>query len=76
MLSKWPSFAEITTAQGEGLVKIIEEELIPLARKEGYIDDKTLYDDIATVLPDLIDEQYERAKHKILPQAFNRWKCV
>jgi hypothetical protein len=77
MLCKWPSFAEITTAQGEGLVKIIEEKLIPFARREGYIDDKTLYDAIATVLPDLIDdEQYKRAQYKILPQAFNRWKCV
>ena len=27
----------LTTAQGEGFVKIIEEELIPLARKEGCI---------------------------------------
>jgi hypothetical protein len=28
----------LTTAQGEGFVKIIEEELIPLARKEGCIE--------------------------------------
>jgi hypothetical protein len=40
--------------------------------KEGNIDDEILCDAIATVLPDLIDDE----QHKILPQAFNFWKYL
>lgn len=77
ILKKWPSFKNITADQAKDLIEIIEEEFIPLAREEGYIDDKILYDAISKVLPEVVkDELYERAREKLLPSAFNRWRCT
>ena len=77
ILSKWPGFAGVTTKQAANLLETISTVLVPYAREHGYIDNELLFTAIEPVLPKELDkDQYQRAKTKILPRTFNRWRCV
>ena len=77
ILKKWPGFINLTTQQAQDLIGVITNILIPHAQQNGFIDDQVMYDIIQPILPDeLENDQYQRAKTIILPNAFNRWRCT
>ncbi len=77
ILQQWPGFANLTTEQAVALLEIIQTKLTPHAKLNGFLEDEMIYDAIFPILPQELDaEMYQRAKTKVLPNAFNRWRSV